>query len=230
MNADKESPATRDAAPRVQYLMPGDADEDHRLRIVRTPTAGLSQATAEDERRRVGKRRRLTLKRWGTTRRLTRGLSFSTTSNERPKTAGSIGIAEGLRQVEHGLADFGKEQEQQSAKVDTRTAGQEEEAKAEQFTAPAETQSGKGKNDKKAAESRRRRNVYLNIDLPITELDRHGQPREYARNKVRTSKYTLWTFIPKNLTEQFRRVANLYFLGLVILQSELRSTISEISH
>lgn len=43
--------------------------------------------------------------------------------------------------------------------------------------------------------------------------------RRYVRNKVRTSKYTPITFFPKNLFEQFRRVANMYFLLLVILQS-----------
>jgi len=46
-----------------------------------------------------------------------------------------------------------------------------------------------------------------------------GEPiTRYVRNKVRTSKYTLITFLPKNLFEQFRRVANIYFLALVILQ------------
>ena len=46
-----------------------------------------------------------------------------------------------------------------------------------------------------------------------------GEPiTRYVRNKVRTSKYTLITFLPKNLLEQFRRVANIYFLALVILQ------------
>jgi phospholipid-translocating ATPase len=85
----------------------------------------------------------------------------------------------------------------------------------------------------KTAESRRRRNVYVNVDLPDFELDKRGLPSaRYARNKgksfasvqpslqfkelltVRTSKYTLWSFVPRNLSEQFRRVANLYFLLL----------------
>ena len=35
------------------------------------------------------------------------------------------------------------------------------------------------------------------------------------------SEYTIVTFIPKNLYEQFRRVANLFFLTLVILQREI---------
>lgn len=33
--------------------------------------------------------------------------------------------------------------------------------------------------------------------------------------------YTILTFIPKNLYEQFRRVANLYFFVLVIFQGQL---------
>ncbi|KAJ3114193.1 hypothetical protein HK100_001733, partial [Physocladia obscura] len=40
-----------------------------------------------------------------------------------------------------------------------------------------------------------------------------------ASNKVRTSKYTLLSFLPKNLFEQFRSIANFYFLSLVVLQA-----------
>ncbi|CAJ1944306.1 unnamed protein product [Sphenostylis stenocarpa] len=39
----------------------------------------------------------------------------------------------------------------------------------------------------------------------------------YGDNYVRTTKYTLATFIPKSLFEQFRRVANFYFLVCAIL-------------
>ena len=34
---------------------------------------------------------------------------------------------------------------------------------------------------------------------------------------IRTTKYTLLTFLPRNLFEQFHRVANIYFLFIVIL-------------
>ncbi|CAK4150020.1 unnamed protein product [Aphanomyces euteiches] len=40
----------------------------------------------------------------------------------------------------------------------------------------------------------------------------------YASNVVRSSKYTLLSFFPKNLMEQFRRVANFYFLIISLLQ------------
>ncbi|KAK6134052.1 hypothetical protein DH2020_032197 [Rehmannia glutinosa] len=41
--------------------------------------------------------------------------------------------------------------------------------------------------------------------------------RQYATNYVRSTKYTAATFLPKSLFEQFRRVANFYFLVTGIL-------------
>jgi len=41
---------------------------------------------------------------------------------------------------------------------------------------------------------------------------------QYAGNEIATSKYNLLTFLPKNLFEQFRRLANAYFLFLLCLQ------------
>lgn len=40
----------------------------------------------------------------------------------------------------------------------------------------------------------------------------------FSSNEWRTSKYTLLNFLPKNLFEQFRRLANFYFLSTAIMQ------------
>ncbi|XP_015832034.3 phospholipid-transporting ATPase ID [Nothobranchius furzeri] len=41
---------------------------------------------------------------------------------------------------------------------------------------------------------------------------------QYANNSIKTSKYNVFTFLPLNLFEQFRRLANAYFLFLLLLQ------------
>ncbi|OCU02794.1 phospholipid-transporting ATPase ID [Xenopus laevis] len=41
---------------------------------------------------------------------------------------------------------------------------------------------------------------------------------KYATNAIKTSKYNFFTFLPLNLFEQFQRVANAYFVFLLILQ------------
>ncbi|KAG8963186.1 hypothetical protein FRC03_003280 [Tulasnella sp. 419] len=65
----------------------------------------------------------------------------------------------------------------------------------------------------------RRRNIYVNCPLPPDERRPNGDPIvTYYRNKVKTTKYSIITFLPKNLYEQFRRVANMFFLILVIIQ------------
>nr|UJH94547.1 Dnf1 [Starmerella bombicola] len=62
------------------------------------------------------------------------------------------------------------------------------------------------------------RRVYFNRPLPREMLDEHGAPlAQFSRNKIRTTKYTPLSFIPKNLIFQFKNVANIYFLFIVIL-------------
>ncbi|XP_043106554.1 phospholipid-transporting ATPase ID [Puntigrus tetrazona] len=41
---------------------------------------------------------------------------------------------------------------------------------------------------------------------------------KYANNSIKTSKYNVFTFLPLNLFEQFQRLANAYFVFLLILQ------------
>ncbi|XP_067116303.1 phospholipid-transporting ATPase IH isoform X2 [Osmerus mordax] len=43
-------------------------------------------------------------------------------------------------------------------------------------------------------------------------------PQRYPDNRIVSSKYTFWNFIPKNLFEQFRRIANFYFLIIFLVQ------------
>lgn len=65
------------------------------------------------------------------------------------------------------------------------------------------------------------RTVAVNQPLPDQYLDHRGRvKREYvfSSNQVISSKYTIITFLPRNLLEQFRRIANIYFLALAIVQ------------
>ncbi|KDN37119.1 phospholipid-translocating P-type ATPase [Tilletiaria anomala UBC 951] len=104
--------------------------------------------------------------------------------------------------------------------ADAREAA-EEEAQAEAEDVSAGFSGGAGVADLKGKKKKpsERRQVFMNAPLPRSELKKSGDPkRTYPRNKVRTSKYTILTFLPRFLFEQFRRIANVYFLLLIILQ------------
>ncbi|KAG8959551.1 hypothetical protein FRC05_007667, partial [Tulasnella sp. 425] len=54
------------------------------------------------------------------------------------------------------------------------------------------------------------RTIYVNENLPEDAYEK-GKVKTswvYPTNQVVTSKYTVITFLPKNLLEQFRRIAN----------------------
>ncbi|KAL8188073.1 UNVERIFIED_CONTAM: putative phospholipid-transporting ATPase IF [Gekko kuhli] len=59
------------------------------------------------------------------------------------------------------------------------------------------------------------RTIYIANRFP-----RHGHyvPQKFAENRIISSKYTVWNFVPKNLFEQFRRIANFYFLIIFLVQ------------
>ncbi len=46
----------------------------------------------------------------------------------------------------------------------------------------------------------------------------------FCNNMVVTSKYHIWSFLPANLFEQFRRLANFYFLCIAVLQVNVAVT------
>ncbi|KAL2919206.1 hypothetical protein HK105_201481 [Polyrhizophydium stewartii] len=64
------------------------------------------------------------------------------------------------------------------------------------------------------------RRIYINMRPPESMFHPSGRPLQdpFPSNEIHTNKYTLLTFIPKNLFEQFRRFANIFFLTLSILQ------------
>lgn len=64
------------------------------------------------------------------------------------------------------------------------------------------------KNDQLASDAQRV--IYIN------DGDQNARFK-YAENHIKTTKYNLITFLPKNLYQQFRRVANFYFLVFLIL-------------
>ncbi|XP_061097733.1 phospholipid-transporting ATPase IF-like isoform X1 [Conger conger] len=59
------------------------------------------------------------------------------------------------------------------------------------------------------------RTVYIANRFPQQD---HYVPQRFADNKIISSKYTIWNFVPKNLFEQFRRIANFYFLIIFLVQ------------
>ncbi|PIA48734.1 hypothetical protein AQUCO_01400950v1 [Aquilegia coerulea] len=51
----------------------------------------------------------------------------------------------------------------------------------------------------------------------INDPDTTNQKLNFAGNSIRTAKYSIFTFLPRNLFEQFHRVAYIYFLVIAIL-------------
>lgn len=67
------------------------------------------------------------------------------------------------------------------------------------------------------APSKDGRKIPLRLDNDELLVDtRRGQA--YISNSIRTSRYTIWDFIPKQLFFQFTRVGNFYFLCVGIPQ------------
>ncbi|XP_052894439.1 phospholipid-transporting ATPase VD isoform X1 [Anopheles moucheti] len=66
-------------------------------------------------------------------------------------------------------------------------------------------------------EDRGYRIVVPNHTVPPKTPKRDHPNGRLCGNKIRTTKYTLLSFVPKNLLEQFHRIANLYFIFIVLL-------------
>ncbi|KAJ8683561.1 hypothetical protein QAD02_019353 [Eretmocerus hayati] len=69
------------------------------------------------------------------------------------------------------------------------------------------------------------RSIELTPDNDVA--DRNGN--FFQKNKIVTSKYTIWNFVPKNLYEQLRRIGNIYFVVTAILAVTIESPVSPVT-
>ncbi|CAB3997846.1 probable phospholipid-transporting ATPase IF isoform X2, partial [Paramuricea clavata] len=73
------------------------------------------------------------------------------------------------------------------------------------------------------------RTVYFLRKLPENNVEIARQYHRFPDNAVVSSKYTSWNFVPKNLFEQFRRIANFYFLCISVVQLFIDSPVSPLT-
>ncbi|KAM8765455.1 phospholipid-transporting ATPase VB isoform 2-T2 [Rhynchonycteris naso] len=72
-----------------------------------------------------------------------------------------------------------------------------------------------GKRRQKRKEDKKRVVV---SNLPYEGRSQKENPnRHYCGNQIKTSKYTVLSFVPKNIFEQLHRFANIYFVGIAVL-------------
>ncbi|XP_028655873.1 phospholipid-transporting ATPase VA [Erpetoichthys calabaricus] len=86
-------------------------------------------------------------------------------------------------------------------------------ARASEESAMEQKRRTRKKSKKKESKSR---SVHSNL-LYASFTAEENPNRHYASNKIKTTKYTLLSFLPKNLFEQFHRFANVYFVFIALL-------------
>ncbi|XP_032795610.1 phospholipid-transporting ATPase IF-like isoform X1 [Daphnia magna] len=70
-------------------------------------------------------------------------------------------------------------------------------------------------------------NIGRKVHSPLENaLSGTSRGEVFVDNRVVSAKYTIWNFIPKNLFEQFRRIANFYFLCIAIIQMSIDSPVN----
>ncbi|WVR06439.1 hypothetical protein IAU60_003470 [Kwoniella sp. DSM 27419] len=184
---------------------PDSIDPDLRLRTVRTAHSVIAESIrSEAMAEKRAKRRHL----FKTMRRKASGMTHSSRKKKVTSVTDTIDSRRGT--VTSVDTEFGTTTSEPPLGVASVAPSTPEQLPVDQEEKPTKS---KGKPPAP------RRSVFVNLPLPSAMRDPKGEPLiRYVRNKVRTSKYTILTFIPKNLFEQFRRVANIYFLFLVIIQ------------
>ncbi|GAA6043079.1 hypothetical protein JCM8097_008410, partial [Rhodosporidiobolus ruineniae] len=204
-------------------------DPELRLRVVHTAAESIHETLEEEDRRRfkrlasrrASKRDSLGSDAGGSPNPSGSALKPKRTLFGRRKRTGTVSSSKRGHGTEdgHGGADEGDQTlelgYEERAELERQRTRANAAAEAEESARRQEKQDSeerKKKKRRKGGKEKERRTVYVNVEGVKTD------PRGYERNKVRTSKYTLVSFVPKNLLEQFRRVANVYFLALVVLQ------------
>ncbi|MED6236112.1 putative phospholipid-transporting ATPase VA [Goodea atripinnis] len=88
-------------------------------------------------------------------------------------------------------------------------------ARESEDTGMAKASKAKRQRKKKPKENKTR-TVHANIHYDNAKGEENPN-RHYANNKIKTTKYTVLSFLPKNLFEQFHRFANVYFVFIALL-------------
>ncbi|GJN93129.1 hypothetical protein Rhopal_006174-T1 [Rhodotorula paludigena] len=196
-------------------------DPELRLRVTRTAADSIHSLYEEEDRRRF---KRLASRRTASGKKAAEGSQLKPrrtlfgrrkprASTDPPESSEGHGTTEGGSAAGAPELDDDARADLERQMTRLAAAKEAEESARRQDKQDEEEQKRKKKERRKRGEKEKeRRVVYVNVEGVKTD------PRGYERNKVRTSKYTLISFLPKNLTEQFRRMANVYFFALVILQ------------
>lgn len=74
----------------------------------------------------------------------------------------------------------------------------------------------RGKLKKRRKKNENKRVIISNLSFGSTKW-KENPNRYYDSNKIKTTKYSILTFFPKNLYEQLHRFANIYFVVIALL-------------
>ncbi|XP_052565195.1 phospholipid-transporting ATPase IF isoform X2 [Culex pipiens pallens] len=67
------------------------------------------------------------------------------------------------------------------------------------------------------------------LSIKVGGENHDKKPKAHETNRIKSTKYTLLTFLPLNLAEQFRRIANFYFLCMTIISIVIDSPVSPLT-